>query len=340
MLPQLGIPLVFLLPLLLKLGEHIAEGIAGSVVQAELERTSFLDTLPHKLIVEAHRWDPLYTTFHRVETADVDVSANNDGFAFDAGGLFVGRATRPLQSMVIRAETRGRNGAVDGLVYRAADIGPFLDTDLKNTFAATDRMPRGDLLPPEGDIERRRVVLTMQQVIDRIAAGDRHVGDLDYLPQKADVRQHQIFQILAVTPREIDEIRALSRDRLRTEVRAESGAVLRQAAIDQLRFELGREPTAEEIEARVRQMIELIVEPLLPGRFTAELDRRLAFDLAPNEFADLQRRGILVLGRGRLDIRTTPRGTVYYRDYERPFEPGVSKADNLLSLPRYTHPDP
>ena len=339
-LPQLGIPLVFLLPLLLKLGEHIAEGIAGSVVQAELERTSFLDTLPHKLIVEAHRWDPLYTTFHRVETADVDVSANNEGFAFHAGGLFVGRATRPLQSMVIRSETRGRNGAVDGLVYRAADIGPFLDTDLKNTFAATDRMPRGDLLSPEGDIERRRVVLTMEQLIDRIAAGDRHVGDLDYLPQKVDVRQHQIFQILAVTPREIDEIRALSRDRLRTEVRAESGAVLRQAAIDQLRFELGREPTAEEIEARVRQMIELIVEPLLPGRFTAELDRRLAFDLAPNEFADLQRRRILVLGRGRLDIRTTPRGTVYYRDYERPFEPGVSKADNLLSLPRYTHPDP
>ena len=180
----------------------------------------------------------------------------------------------------------------------------------------------------------------MQQVIDRIAAGDRHVGDLDYLPQKADVRQHQIFQILAVTPREIDEIRALSRDRLRTEVRAENGAVLRQAAIDQLRFELGREPTTEEIEARVRQMIELIVEPLLPGRFSVELDRRLAFDLAPNEFADLQRQGVLVLGRGNLDIRTTPRGTVYYRDYERPFEPGVSKADNLLSLPRYTHPDP
>jgi hypothetical protein len=40
-----------------------------------------------------------------------------------------------------------------------------------------------------------------------------------------------------------------------------------------------------------------------------------------------------------LEIRTTPRGTVYYRDYERPFQPDVSKADNLLSLPRYTHLD-
>jgi hypothetical protein len=338
-LPQLGIPLVFLLPLLLKLGEHIAEGIAGSVVEEELERTSFLDTLPHKLVVEARRWDPLYTTFHRVETADVDVSSNGDGFAFDAGSLFVGRATRPLQSMVIRSETRGPNGQVDGLVYRAADITPYLTTDLVNVFAATDRMPHTGLLPPEGDIERRRVVLTMQQVLDRIDAGDRHVGDLDYLPQKVDVREHQIFQILGITPLERDEIQRLSRDRLRAEVRAESGTVLRQVAVEQLQFELGREPTQEEIEARLRELIEAIVEPLLPGRFRAELDQRMAFDLAPNEFAGLQRQGILVLGRGHLEIRTTDRGTVYYRDYERPFEPGVSKTDNLLSLPRYTHPD-
>jgi hypothetical protein len=131
----------------------------------------------------------------------------------------------------------------------------------------------------------------------------------------------------------------LSRDRLRAEVRAESGTVLRQVAVEQLQFELGREPTQEEIEARLRELIEAIVEPLLPGRFRAELDQRMAFDLAPNEFAGLQRQGILVLGRGHLEIRTTDRGTVYYRDYERPFEPGVSKTDNLLSLPRYTHPD-
>ena len=341
-LPQLGIPLTFLLPLLLKLGEHIAEGIAGSVVQAELERTSFLDTLPHKLVVEVRRWDPLYTTLHRVETGDVEVSATNEGFAFDARAFFVGRATRPLQSMVIRSETRDANRHVDGLVYRAADIGPFLATDLnpENVAAATDQMPYTDLLPTEGDIERRRVALTMEQVMDRLAAGDRHVGGLDYKPQKVDVREHQISQILAITPVEIDEIRALSRDRLRAEVRTESGTVLRQAAIVQLEFELGRPPTVAEIEARLRELIDLVVAPLLEDRFRTELDRRLAFDLRPDEFADLQRRGILVLGRGHLIIRTTPRGTVYYRDYERPFEPGVSKEDNLLSLPRYTHPDP
>jgi hypothetical protein len=339
-LPQLGIPLVFLLPLLLKLGEHVAEGIAGPVVEAELERTSFLDTLPHKLVAEVRRWDPLYSTLHRVETADVEVAVNNEGFAFDARALFVGRTTRPLQTTVIRSETRDSEGAVDGLVYRAADIGPFLDNDLVDLFAATDRMPYEGLLPPAGDIERRRVVLTMQQVMDRMAAGDRHLVDLDYLPQMVDVRENQIYQILASTPRELDEIRNLSRDRLRTEVRSESGAVLRLAAIDQLEFELGRAPSEEEIEARLRQLIDLVVEPLLPDRFQTELGRRLAFDLEPNEFADLQDRDILVLGRGHLVIRTTSGGTVYYRDYEQPFKPGVPKEDNLLSLPRYTHPDP
>ena len=243
-LPQLGIPLAFLLPLLLKLGEHIAEGIAGPVVEAELERTSFLDTLPHKLVVEVRRWDPLYSTLHRVETADVDVAANQRRVRLRRRCPLrrAGHATAPVHGDSLRDE--GRRGAVDGLVYRADDIGPFLATDLVDVAAATDRMPYTGLLPAEGDIERRRVALTMEQVMDRMAAGDRHLGSLDYVPQKVDVREHQIFQILAITPREIDEIRGLSRDRLRAEVRAESGTVLRQAAIVQLEFELGRAPTA------------------------------------------------------------------------------------------------
>ncbi len=49
--------------------------------------------------------------------------------------------------MVIRSETRDAEGAVDGLVYRAADIGPFLDNDLVDVFAATERMPYEGLLP-------------------------------------------------------------------------------------------------------------------------------------------------------------------------------------------------
>ncbi len=338
-LPQLGIPLLFLLPLALKLGEHVAEGIAGPAIDAELERTSFLDTLPHKLVAEVRRWDPLYSSLHRVETGDVTVVATSAGFAFDAAALFVGRTTRPLQSMVIRSETRNAAGTVDGLVYRAADIGPFLSSDLVEVAAATDRMPHESLLAPEGDVERRRVVLTMQQVMDRLAAGDRHLGDLDYVPRKVDVREHQIFQLLAISARELGEIRQLSRDRLRDELLGDIGDTLRLAAIDQLRFELGREPTEDEIVGRLEELVGLLVDPLLPARFRAEVDRRLGFDLEPHEFVDLQQRGVLVLGRDHLEIRTTPGGTAYYRDYEPPFVPDAPTDDNLLSLPRYTHED-
>ena len=79
---------------------------------------------------------------------------------------------------------------------------------------------------------------------------------------------------------------------------------------------------------------------LLPSRLRTELDRRMKFDLEPHEFANLQKKKILVLGRDHLDIRKMTRDggvTVYYRDYERPFEPNTDKRDNLLSLPRYKH---
>jgi hypothetical protein len=241
--------------------------------------------------------------------------------------------------MVIRSETRRVDGSIDGLVYRVADIGPFLNADLVEVAAATDRMPYETLLAPDGDIERHRVVLTMEQVTDRLGAGDRQLGDLDYVPRKIDLRDNQIFQILAMSARELGEVRQLSRDRLRDELLADIGDALRLAAIDQLQFELSRDPTEPEIAGRLEELINLLVEPLLPARFRAEVDRRLTFDLEPHEFADLQDRGVLVLGRDHLEIRETRRGTVYYRDYEQPFEPGVSADDNLLSLPRYAHAD-
>jgi len=68
----------------------------------------------------------------------------------------------------------------------------------------------------------------------------------------------------------------------------------------------------------------------------------MKFDLEPHEFADLQHRKILVLGRNHLVIRRMTKNgtvTVYSWDYERPFEPDTDRSDNLLSLPRYVHTD-
>lgn len=339
-MPKLGLSLLFLSILILKIIERVGESIAQSAIQDQLDRTSFLDTLPHKLIVEARRWDPLYTTLHRVETADVEIHVNQQGFAFDAKNVFIGRRFLPLQNMVIRSETRGSDSAVNGLVYRANDIGPFLNNDLVTVFAATDRMPFVELITPQGDIESHRVSLTLDQVEARIAAKDRHIKELDYVPKKVAVIDNQIYQILAVSLTELPEIESLSRSRLRSELRSSNGAAIRQQAIDELQAELGRTPTEAEITARFNEILERMVSSAVPGRVRAELDNRMKFDLEPHEFAELQKRKILVLGRNHLDIRKMTKNgkvTVYYRDYERPYEPNTDKQDNLLSLPRYKH---
>lgn len=338
-LPQLGIPLTFLTVIAIKAVEHYGAEAAGSAIESEGGMTSFLDTLPHKLVVEQRRWDPLYATDHRVETGDVDVLVNADGFAMAANALFVGRRTWPLTSMVIRSETRAADGAMDGLVYRASDIGRYLATDIQAVAAAVDRMPYVGLLPVAGDIESHRVQLTLEQVHDRIEAGDRHVADLDYAPAKVDVIGHQVFQILSVSQIETDEAPGIARGLLRAEYRSQHAATLRPQAVAELQAELGRAPTDDEIRARIERIVADATEPGVPGRARVELSRRMRFDLEPSEFAVLQRTGILTLGRDQLEIRTTPDGTVYYRDYERPFEPNTPTGDNLLSLPRYKHDD-
>lgn len=339
-IPKLGLSLLFLSLLTLKIIEHVGESMAQSAIQPQLDRTSFIDTLPHKLTVELRRWDPLYSTLHRVETANVDIQVNQHGFAFDAQNLFIGRKFQPLQNMVIRSETRDADNLVDGLVYRANDIGNYLDSDLVNIFPATDRMPYVELRPPQGDIESHRVSVLLDQVQARMAAGDRHLKELDYVPKKVDVIDNQIFQILAISKTEISEIENLTRSRLRNEIRNANGAALRQQAIAELQVELGRMPTEEEITARFNQLLEEAVNEAFQGRLLSELDNRTKFDLEPHEFADLQQRKILVLGRDHLVIRTMSKDdkvTVYYRDYERPFEPDTDRSDNLLSLPRYAH---
>ena len=341
--PKLGLSLFFATLLIIKLIEKIGEDAAAGVIQAQLDRTSFLDTLPNKLTVEQRRWDPLYFTTHRVEAAVDDLVVNGAGFAFSANDLFIGKKFEPLADMVIRAPTRDNDGAVNGLLYRAKDLQPFLDTDLTFIFPAVDRMPFLGLLDPEGDIESFRVSLTIDQINDRLAsenkgAKDKHLEKIQYVPKKAHVIKHQIYKMLAVSLTEIVEIEQITRRLLRTELRAQNGATFRQQAIEELQQELGRPPTEDEINARVNFKLDQAVAIAFPSRLKKELDKRMKFDLEPFEFADLQKIKFLTLGLGKLDIITMHRDgrvTVYYRDHEQPFEPNVDQTDNLLNLPRY-----
>jgi hypothetical protein len=343
LLPKLGLSLLFATLLIIKIIEKVGEDAAAGVIQSELDKTSFLDTLPNKLTVEKRRWDPLYFTTHRVEAAVDDLVVNDSGFAFSANDLFIGKKFEPLPDMVIRAPTRDNDGAVNGLLYRAKDLQPFLDTDLKFIFPAVDRMPVVGLLDPEGDIESFRVSLTIGQINDRLAsenkgAKDKHLERIQYVPKKAHVIKHQIYKMLAVSLTEVAEIEQLTRRLLRTELRSQNGVAFRQEAIEELQQELGRPPTEDEINARVNFKLDQAVAIAFPSRLKKELDKRMKFELEPFEFADLQKLKFLTLGLGKLDIITMHREgkvTVYYRDHEQPFEPHVDQSDNLLNLPRY-----
>jgi len=239
--------------------------------------------------------------------------------------------------------TRDDDGAINGLLYRAKDLQPFLDTDLKFIFPAVDRMPVAGLLDPEGDIESFRVSLTIDQVNDRLVsenkgAKDKHLEKIQYVPKKAHVIKHQIYKMLAVSLTEIAEIEQITRRLLRTELRAQKGATFRQEAIEELQQELGRPPTEDEINARVNFKLDQAVAVAFPSRLKKELDKRMKFELEPFEFADLQKMKFMTLGLGKLDIISMHRDgkvTVYYRDHEQPFEPHVDQSDNLLNLPRY-----
>ena len=321
-LPKLGLSLFFATLIIIKIIEKIGEDAAASVIQSQLYKTSFLDTLPNKLTLEKRRWDPLYFTTHRVEAAVDDLVVNNSGFAFSANDLFLGKKFEPLDHMVIRAPTRDEEGAVNGLLYRAKDLQPFIDTDLTFIFPAVDRMPFVELLSPQGDIESFRVSLTIDQIKDRLAsenkgAKDKHLEKIQYLPKKVHVITHQIHKILAVSLTEIPEIEQITRRLLRSELRAQNGAVFRQQAITELQQELGRAPTEDEISARVNFKLDQAVAIALPSRLKIELDKRMKFDLEPFEFADLQKKKFLILGLDKLDIITMHRDgkvTVSYRD--------------------------
>lgn len=343
-IPQIGLPLLFSSLLIIKIIEETGEAVAAPIVKSEIERTSFLDTLPHKLIVEQRRWDPLFDTLHRVETGNATLQVNTQGFAFAASDLFVGRKHQPVDHVVIRSETRDDAGVVNGLIYRAKDIQSLLNTDLSFVFPATFRLPFLERLPPTpgGGVETHRVVLTMEQIEERQALEGAYLFNIPYFPKKVDIKENQIYQILTLAEREGPEIIKQTKDRLKLEIDILQEVELQQQAFAELQEELGRDPTDVEFSIRFERLKIAAFDDAIDSRIELELNLHMRFDLEPFEFANLERKGILMLGRNHLiivDMKRDDKIITYYRDFEFPFEKGVDQTDNLLALPRYSAED-
>lgn len=329
---KLAIPLTLALLAARAIIEELGEEMAVPLIEAELEDSSFVDSFPNKLPVEKRRWDPTYFTEHQIVSLVKEVPINDQGLAFAAFDLRIGKEPKHIKNAVIRSETRAPNGDVAGLLYRINDWNRDFENELDLVYPATDRLGFVEILPPQGGIESFRVHLTVEQAVQRIEA-KRLMEKIIYRPYKVDEQSHQIYQILVLSDVEAQEIEQLAEGLLRRELEAERGAELRQQAHDQLLAELGREPTAEEIEAVHNVLLNAAVKAGAAKRYRQERERFLEFDLEPFELADLQDKRLLVLqfeGLQIVHVRKSAGGAVYYRD-----RPDASEGDNLLNLPHY-----
>ena len=312
--------------------ETTAEGEAIPIIKEQAGDPTLFDTLPNKLPAEIRRWDPAYSTEHQVVSLVQDVRINDQGMAFTGFDLRIGKEPKPLENAVIRSEVRDGQGNVSGLLYRINDWNAELAKDLDPIFPGTDRMKFEEILNPVGQFESFRVHLTVDQATERVGKS-RLREKIIVTPYKIDEREHQIYQILTLSKTEVPEIRQRAKGLLRRELNQAKGVQFHQQAHDELLAELGREPTADEIEARFREILAAAVDAGVDKRFRAEREHFLKLDLEPFEYADLQQRKLLVLEHMVLQIvkvRDSAGGTVYYRD-----KPDRDKGDNLLFLPRY-----
>ena len=338
--PGVGITLFTLL-----LGANLIVDAVASAIAADradkLADASFLDALPHRVVVATRRWDPLYDTHHQVVGLLDRFDITLLGLAFD-GAAVLGKEPAPAADAVIRDEERDDTNAVTGLHYRVPNLAAIA-SDLAAVAPGTDRLPFTEVDPAaDARNEPNLIALTIGQVEDRIPS-HRIIAPILYIPERIHVEDKTIRQLLVLSKREIDEqhdiLVSAFRAQASAQIRADQGAQITQEETDRLRGALGREPTQEEIDNAVNARISALVNEQKTayeqGPLAADLDAAIAqvlrFDLVPGEFAALQDDDILAIA-GKEIIRMHS-GTVYYRDHPDGFVP-----DNLLALRHYRLP--
>jgi hypothetical protein len=323
----------------------IIDAVASAIASGradDLADASFLDAIPTRTTCAQRRWDPLYSTRHEVVALLDRFDVTDLGLAFD-GTAVLDREPAAVAHAVIRDEVRAVDGTISGLRYRVRDLASIAD-DLVAVAPGTDRLPYATVAAStDPRREENLIALTLAQVDERIA-GKRLAAPILYIPERIHLDHNAIRHVLALSSREIDELRSSLIDGFRrsedARVRADQGAAIAQQATDDLRAALGREPTQAEIETAVNTAVNTLVDTAQAtyegGDLTHDLDGRIArtlrFDLAPTEFATLQteHKALAIAGKEIIRMRS---GTVYYRDH-----PDFVLSDNLLALDHYHYP--
>lgn len=318
----------------------VADGLVDEDQREQM--TTFLSALPVRVLIEPLRWDPFYTTHHQV-VARVDTWLVNDtGIAF-CGRAALDKETEPVPHVVLRTEVRDSQNAITGLDYRVRDHARhawWLDDT--HVHSATDRLAWA-----QETADPVLFRLSADEVVARIAA-KKIVSPMPLIPTRVHLDDHKIFRMLCITPLEVDEqaasvIRAF-RSRTRAAIVTDQGAALRAEIRTELENELGMPPTAEQVEERLSQRLDAMVAVAEAdyrdhGRYATDLelavDAILRLDMAPDDYGQLQQRGILDIVGYDLIVRHNREfrpGTIirYYRD-RADFDP----RDNLLNMRKY-----
>lgn len=334
----------------LGLGAAIAGGlIAGSLVDAaghaivdevysgRVEKkvdAGLPDVISGRVEVGQRRWDPLYTTHHQIAMRPDGAIVNDAGVAL-WGRAVIDRRIVPVDHVVIRDKFPPPPAPATHLRYRVSDADEFRD-DFTAIAPGTDRR---DIAQHDPVNEPTLFQLSIEQIESRMQEG-RIVPDLAYLAQYVDLRQNQVHSILTISNRELNE----QRNELiftfeagaRPTIEAEQGEQIRQDVVAELTHD-GVAPTEEEIVAEVQARIDALLAEQTSaytgsGLFATQLEQALRpllrLDMPPENFAAVQKRGILhLLG---MEVITMRSGLRYYRDH-----PDFDPRDNLMSRPHY-----
>jgi hypothetical protein len=231
---------------------------------------------------------------------------------------------------VIRTEVRDANFAIVRLEYRVADFADHrLTLDPTRVFSATDRLDS-----VQNVAEPVLFGLSVEQIVERIAA-KKIVAPIDYVPKKVHLDEHKIFRMLCISTREVTE----QIDAVIKKFRSDTRAALLAEVTAELQAELGMPPTPQEVDERLNAVVAEAESAFRASGLDAALelaiDDVIRFDMAPNDFGLLQRKGILdVIGFDLIERhnRKYRPGTVilYYRD-----RADFDARDNLLNKIKY-----
>lgn len=314
------------------LGHMIVDELYSGRVEKKVV-AALPDVICGRVEVAQRRWDPLYTSHHAVAMRPDGALINNNGVAL-WGRAALDRQAVPVAHCVVRDKRTALPGPPTHLRYRVYDEDQFR----ADFIAIAPGTERRDFSQHDPINEPTLFELSLEQIQARLKE-KRIVPDLAYVAKRVDVRQHQVHSIQLISQREINETRGGLIYTFENETRALIDAERGEAIREQVRVEFeeaGVEPTAEQFDARVAEVIEELLAPLtqsyIDGPLGVQLEVALVpllrFDLPPEHLATLQHRKIMHL----LDFEliTMRKGLMYYRDQADGYKP-----DNLLRRPRY-----